>query len=105
MILRITLFPRYICVYIDLYNFVIIDLLLAFMYLCMSYISAYDLIHIPKQVRTALQGVSEWFDEYMAKEELTPGQEPEMYKAMVRIDTYIHTLHTTFFLSPLSRYL
>eukprot|EP01036_Dinobryon_divergens_P031490 gene31490-40897_t len=35
------------------------------------------------EVRSALQGVSEWFDEYMAKEELTPGQEPEMYKAMV----------------------
>lgn len=30
-----------------------------------------------------MQGVNEWFDEYMAKEELTPGQEPEMYKAMV----------------------
>lgn len=26
------------------------------------------------EVRTALQGVSEWFDEYMAKEESTPGQ-------------------------------
>ena len=50
-----------------------------------------------------MQGVSEWFDEYMAKEELTPGQEPEMYKAMVRIDTYIHTLHTTIFITfPLS---
>lgn len=26
------------------------------------------------KVRLALQGVNEWFDEYMAKEELTPGQ-------------------------------
>jgi len=26
------------------------------------------------EVRSALQGVSEWFDEYMAKEEATPGQ-------------------------------
>lgn len=55
------------------------------------------------EVRTALQGVSEWFDQYMAQEESTPGQvdnsfqtsqflllyvfdglqEPEMNKAMV----------------------
>ena len=70
------------------------------MYLCMSHISANDLIHIPKQVRTALQGVSEWFDEYMAKEELTPGQEPEMYKAMVRIDTYIPYILRFLSLSP-----
>jgi hypothetical protein len=35
------------------------------------------------EVRTALQGVSEWFDEYMSKEESTPGQEPELNKAMV----------------------
>lgn len=26
------------------------------------------------EVRTALQGVSEWFDEYMAQEETTGGQ-------------------------------
>jgi hypothetical protein len=35
------------------------------------------------EVRSALQSVSEWFDEYMAKEESTPGQEPELNKAMV----------------------
>lgn len=35
------------------------------------------------EVRVALQGVSEWFDEYMAKEEAQPGQEPELHKAMV----------------------
>jgi len=35
------------------------------------------------EVRTALQGVSEWFDQYMAQEESTPGQEPEINKAMV----------------------
>jgi len=26
------------------------------------------------EVRSALQGISEWFDEYMSKEESTPGQ-------------------------------
>jgi hypothetical protein len=53
------------------------------------------------EVRAALQGISEWFDEYMSKEESTPGQvgtqkqitddcltlrfekEPELNKAMV----------------------
>eukprot|EP00598_Pedospumella_elongata_P004268 CAMPEP_0184977100 /NCGR_PEP_ID=MMETSP1098-20130426/7851_1 /TAXON_ID=89044 /ORGANISM="Spumella elongata, Strain CCAP 955/1" /LENGTH=765 /DNA_ID=CAMNT_0027500049 /DNA_START=110 /DNA_END=2407 /DNA_ORIENTATION=- len=35
------------------------------------------------EARTALQGVSEWFDEYMAQEETTGGQEPELNKAMV----------------------
>lgn len=35
------------------------------------------------EVRVALQGVSEWFDEYMAAEEADPGQEPELHKAMV----------------------
>jgi hypothetical protein len=35
------------------------------------------------EVRSALQGVSEWFDDYMTKEESTPGQEPELNKAMV----------------------
>ncbi|RYG65291.1 hypothetical protein EON64_12235 [archaeon] len=35
------------------------------------------------EVRVSLQGVSEWFDDYMAAEESTPGQEPELNKAMV----------------------
>ena len=35
------------------------------------------------EVRIALQGVSEWFDEYMTKEEAAGGQEPELNKAMV----------------------
>lgn len=35
------------------------------------------------EVRTALQGVSDWFDSYMAEEESTPGEEPELNKAMV----------------------
>lgn len=35
------------------------------------------------EVRAALQGVSEWFDSYMAQEETTGGQEPELNKAMV----------------------
>lgn len=35
------------------------------------------------EVRTALQGVSEWFDEYMTNEEAAGGQEPELNKAMV----------------------
>lgn len=37
------------------------------------------------EVRLALGGVSEWFDEYMAKEEGDAGgqQEPELHKAMV----------------------
>ena len=35
------------------------------------------------EVRNALQHVSEWFDDYMSKEESTPGQEPELNKAMV----------------------
>lgn len=35
------------------------------------------------EVRSALQGVSEWFDEYMSTEETTAGQEPELNKAMV----------------------
>ncbi len=34
-------------------------------------------------VRTALQGVSEWFDEYIASEEEEASQEPELHKAMV----------------------
>ena len=35
------------------------------------------------EVRAALQGVSEWFDEYMTSEESVAGQEPELNKAMV----------------------
>eukprot|EP01038_Epipyxis_sp_PR26KG_P008862 gene8862-11955_t len=35
------------------------------------------------EVRISLQGISEWFDEYMATEESKPGQEPELNKAMV----------------------
>jgi len=35
------------------------------------------------EVRLALQGVSEWFDEYIAQEENEPAQEPELHKAMV----------------------
>lgn len=35
------------------------------------------------EVRQALQGVSEWFDEYIATEEGEPAQEPELHKAMV----------------------
>ncbi len=35
------------------------------------------------EVRGALQGVSDWFDTYLATEESTPGQEPELFKAMV----------------------
>jgi hypothetical protein len=34
-------------------------------------------------VRQALQGVSDWFDEYIASSEMDPGQEPELHKAMV----------------------
>jgi len=34
-------------------------------------------------VRNALQGISEWFDAYIAEEEADPGQEPELHKAMV----------------------
>lgn len=30
--------------------------------------------HAVAEARTALQGVSEWFDEYMAQEETTGGQ-------------------------------
>lgn len=33
-------------------------------------------------VRNALQGVSEWFDEYVAGQESEAGQEPEFSKAM-----------------------
>ena len=57
-----------------------------FVFVLVSLLTGYYLLSCTKiniQVRSALQGVSEWFDEYMAKEELTPGQEPEMYKAMV----------------------
>lgn len=35
------------------------------------------------EVRMALGGVSEWFDEYIATEESDPQQEPELHKAMV----------------------
>lgn len=35
------------------------------------------------EVRVALQGISEWFDEYMSAEESGPGQDPELHKAMV----------------------
>jgi hypothetical protein len=35
------------------------------------------------EVRLALGGVSEWFDEYIATEESDPQQEPELHKAMV----------------------
>jgi hypothetical protein len=35
------------------------------------------------EVRVALGGVSEWFDEYIATEESDPGEEPELHKAMV----------------------
>eukprot|EP01039_Chlorochromonas_danica_P001318 gene1318-1439_t len=35
------------------------------------------------EVRAALHGVSEWFDEYMTKEEAIGGQEPELNKAMI----------------------
>jgi hypothetical protein len=35
------------------------------------------------EVRSALGGVSEWFDEYMAAEDGDGGQEPDLYKTMV----------------------
>jgi hypothetical protein len=35
------------------------------------------------EVRVALGGISEWFDEYIATEESDPGEEPELHKAMV----------------------
>lgn len=35
------------------------------------------------EVRAALQGISEWFDEYIVTEESEPGKEPELHKAMV----------------------
>jgi hypothetical protein len=35
------------------------------------------------EVRAALQGVSEWFDEYISQEEQIPGEEPELNKIMV----------------------
>eukprot|EP01040_Poterioochromonas_malhamensis_P016992 gene16992-19430_t len=35
------------------------------------------------EVRAALQGVSEWFDQYIAQEETIPGEEPELNKIMV----------------------
>ena len=36
-----------------------------------------------QQVRLALQGVSEWFDDYIAQEESEPAQEPELHKVVV----------------------
>jgi hypothetical protein len=35
------------------------------------------------EVRVALGGISEWFDEYIANEESDAAQEPELHKAMV----------------------
>lgn len=35
------------------------------------------------EVRAALQGVSEWFDQYISQEESIPGEEPELNKIMV----------------------
>jgi len=35
------------------------------------------------EVRVALQGINEWFDEYIRTEEEDPTQEPELHKAMV----------------------
>jgi hypothetical protein len=35
------------------------------------------------QVRVALGGISEWFDDYIAGEEADPGEEPELHKGMV----------------------
>lgn len=35
------------------------------------------------EVRLALQGISEWFDNYMSQEESNDNQEPELHKAMV----------------------
>lgn len=35
------------------------------------------------EVRVALGGISEWFDEYISTEEADPTQEPELHKAMV----------------------
>ena len=35
------------------------------------------------EVRSALQGISEWFDEYIASEESEPENEPELHKSMV----------------------
>jgi hypothetical protein len=35
------------------------------------------------EVRTALQGVSEWFDEYMAQEETTGGQVSRVYASVL----------------------
>ena len=36
-----------------------------------------------QQVRVALGGISEWFDDYIAGEEADPGEEPELHKGMV----------------------
>ena len=35
------------------------------------------------EVRSALGGINEWFDDYIASEESDPAQEPELHKAMV----------------------
>jgi hypothetical protein len=38
---------------------------------------------VVSMVKVALQGISEWFDEYIATEEADAGVEPELHKAMV----------------------
>lgn len=35
------------------------------------------------EVRVALGGIGEWFDEYISTEESDPSTEPELHKAMV----------------------
>jgi hypothetical protein len=39
--------------------------------------------NLASDVRMALQGVSEWFDDYIAQEDSDSTQEPELHKAMV----------------------
>lgn len=41
------------------------------------------------EARTALQGVSEWFDEYMAQEETTGGQ----VRNLIILQVFIHLDH------------
>lgn len=40
-------------------------------------------LFLDQQVRVALGGISEWFDDYIAGEEADPGEEPELHKGMV----------------------